>query len=82
MTAVTALESARAATKDSDLAKAEHLYKEILSKPAGTSEKAIADQEIALYELGALYRDHKYVTVEVFFGISSKARCLLRTSQQ
>ncbi|KAK9380593.1 uncharacterized protein V2V93DRAFT_359421 [Kockiozyma suomiensis] len=62
MTAVTALESARAATKDSDLAKAEHLYKEILSKPAGTSEKAIADQEIALYELGALYRDHKKIT--------------------
>ncbi|KAK7205744.1 hypothetical protein BZA70DRAFT_276940 [Myxozyma melibiosi] len=55
------LEAARLATEGSDLAKAEHLYREILSKPVGASEKAIAEQETALYELGALYRDHNKI---------------------
>ncbi|KAK9485056.1 hypothetical protein V1527DRAFT_519954 [Lipomyces starkeyi] len=55
------LQEAQAAAKLDNLAKAEHLYKEVLSNSAGTNEKAIAEQETALYELGALYRDHKRI---------------------
>ncbi|KAK9360932.1 hypothetical protein V1504DRAFT_422106 [Lipomyces starkeyi] len=55
------LQEAQAAAKLDNLAKAEHLYKEVLSNSAGTNEKAIAEQETALYELGALYRDHKKI---------------------
>ncbi|KAK9340515.1 hypothetical protein LIPSTDRAFT_67284 [Lipomyces starkeyi NRRL Y-11557] len=55
------LQEARAAAKLDNLAKAEHLYKEVLSNSAGTNEKAIAEQETALYELGTLYRDHKKI---------------------
>ncbi|KAK9239725.1 hypothetical protein V1525DRAFT_355516 [Lipomyces kononenkoae] len=57
----TLLQEAQAATKAENLVKAEHLYKEILSKSAGTNEKALAEQETALYELGALYRDHRKI---------------------
>ncbi|KAK9331708.1 hypothetical protein V1520DRAFT_290292 [Lipomyces starkeyi] len=59
------LQEARAAAKLDNLAKAEHLYKEVLSNSAGTNEKAIAEQETALYELGTLYRDHKYVLYDL-----------------
>ncbi|KAK9316575.1 hypothetical protein V1522DRAFT_400584 [Lipomyces starkeyi] len=55
------LQEAQAAAKLDNLAKAEHLYKEVLSNSAGTNEKAIAEQETALYELGALYRDHRKI---------------------
>ncbi|KAK9351743.1 hypothetical protein V1505DRAFT_368672 [Lipomyces doorenjongii] len=55
------LQEAQAAAKLDNLAKAEHLYKEVLSNSAGTNEKAIAEQETALYELGTLYRDHKRI---------------------
>ncbi|KAK9375116.1 uncharacterized protein V1513DRAFT_478982 [Lipomyces chichibuensis] len=55
------LQEAQAAAKMGNLAKAEHLYKEVLSNGAGTNEKAIAEQETALYELGTLYRDHKKI---------------------
>ncbi|KAK9389262.1 hypothetical protein V1515DRAFT_551654 [Lipomyces mesembrius] len=55
------LQEAQAAAKLDNLAKAEHLYKEVLSNSAGTNEKAIAEQETALYELGTLYRDHKKI---------------------
>ncbi|KAK9365869.1 hypothetical protein V1509DRAFT_666720 [Lipomyces kononenkoae] len=55
------LQEAQAATKADNLVKAENLYKEILSKSAGINEKALAEQETALYELGALYRDHKKI---------------------
>jgi 26S proteasome regulatory subunit N6 len=41
-------------------AKAEAIYKEILSKPPGTNEAALKDYETALMALGELYRDHKY----------------------
>ncbi|KAK9321408.1 hypothetical protein V1517DRAFT_262446 [Lipomyces orientalis] len=57
----TLLQEAQAAAKADNLAKAEHLYREILSKSAGNNEKAIAEQETALYELGALYRDHRKI---------------------
>lgn len=42
-----------------DPAKAETLYREVLSKPVGTSEIASRDYESALIGLGELYRDHK-----------------------
>ncbi|KAJ8101157.1 hypothetical protein POJ06DRAFT_89909 [Lipomyces tetrasporus] len=57
----TVLQEAQAAAKADNLAKAEHLYRDILSKSAGNNEKAIAEQETALYELGALYRDHRKI---------------------
>lgn len=43
----------------SDPSQAEKLYKEVLSKPVGTSESASRDYENALTGLGELYRDHK-----------------------
>ncbi|KAK9450950.1 uncharacterized protein V1518DRAFT_412142 [Limtongia smithiae] len=58
MTTSSLLAEAQAAAKTDDLAKAEHLYKTLLAEKVGRNEKAIAEQEQALYELGALYRDH------------------------
>ena len=45
----------------SEPAKAESIYKDILSKNPGTSEGAIKNFETALLSLGELYRDHKKV---------------------
>lgn len=42
-----------------DPAKAEALYKDILSKSPGTSEAALREYETALMGLGELYRDQK-----------------------
>lgn len=42
-------------------AKAEAIYKEILSKPPGTSDAELKEFETALLSLGELYRDHKKV---------------------
>jgi 26S proteasome regulatory subunit N6 len=44
----------------SDPAKAEGIYKEIISKPPSvTSDAAIKEYETALISLGELYRDQK-----------------------
>lgn len=51
-------EAQKAAT--SDPRKAEHIYKDIISKPpAVTSDSAIREYETALIALGELYRDEK-----------------------
>lgn len=42
-----------------DPAKAESLYKDVLSKGPGTGEEALRDYENALMGLGELYRDGK-----------------------
>lgn len=42
-------------------AKAESIYKDILSKNPGTNEKAIKNFETALVSLGQVYRDQKKV---------------------
>lgn len=55
------LETARKLIKAEKLAEAESAYRTLLEKSAGSDEKAIQAQEQALYELGKLYRDHKYV---------------------
>lgn len=52
------LEEAKKQTKDQP-AKAEQTYKEILSKPPGSNDKAVRDFENALTGLGELYRDHQ-----------------------
>jgi hypothetical protein len=52
------IEEAKQLSKDSP-AKAEAIYKEILSQPPGTSDKAVREFETALLGLGELYRDHK-----------------------
>lgn len=44
----------------SDPKKAEHIYKDIVSKPPSvTSDAAIREYEVALISLGELYRDQK-----------------------
>lgn len=42
-----------------DPARAESLYKEVLSKGPGSSEASSRDYEASLLGLGELYRDHK-----------------------
>ena len=54
------LENARKLATADKLAEAEAAYRSLLEKPAGNNEKAIQVQELGLYELGKLYRDHKY----------------------
>lgn len=39
--------------------KSEPIFKDILSKPPGSNDKAVRDFENALIGLGELYRDHK-----------------------
>lgn len=55
------LETARKLAKSDKLTEAENAYRGLLEKSAGSNEKAIQAQEQALYELGKLYRDHRYV---------------------
>ena len=45
--------------RQSDPAKAEAIYKEILSKGAGSTDAALREYEAALVGLGELYRDTK-----------------------
>jgi hypothetical protein len=45
--------------KKSDPAKAEEIYKEILTQPPSTNEASIKNLETALVSLGELYRDQK-----------------------
>lgn len=52
------IEEAKKLSKDQP-AKAEQIYKEILSKPPGANDRAVRDFENALIGLGELYRDHK-----------------------
>ena len=52
------IEEAKKLAKDQP-SKAEAIYKEILSQPPGTSDKAVREFETALLGLGELYRDHK-----------------------
>lgn len=52
------IEEAKKLTADQP-AKAEQIYKDILSKPPGTNDRAVRDFENALIGLGELYRDHK-----------------------
>ncbi|WWC87200.1 uncharacterized protein L201_002086 [Kwoniella dendrophila CBS 6074] len=55
-TSATQLEAA-SSSSSSDPAKAEQIYRDILSKKA-VDEDELRDQETALVKLGALYRDH------------------------
>jgi len=52
------LEEAKQLAKDQPQ-KAEQIYKDILSKPPGSNDKAVREFENALMGLGELYRDHK-----------------------
>lgn len=52
------VEEAKKLSKDQPQ-KAEQIYKDILSKPPGTNERAVCDFENALTGLGELYRDGK-----------------------
>lgn len=67
------LESARTLATANKLAEAEFAYRNLLETPLppANNEKAIQIQEQALYELGKLYCDHKYVFLiflMAFFG--------------
>jgi hypothetical protein len=52
-------EAAEAKAKG-DIIVAEKIYHDILSKSAGNNETALREQEVALIQLGKLYRDQKY----------------------
>ncbi|KJX98854.1 26s proteasome non-atpase regulatory subunit 11 like protein [Zymoseptoria brevis] len=52
------IEEARKLSKD-EPQKSEAIYKDILSKPPGSNDKAVREFESALIGLGELYRDHK-----------------------
>jgi hypothetical protein len=52
-------EAAEAKAKG-DVVVAEKIYHDILSKSAGNNETALREQEVALIQLGQLYRDQKY----------------------
>jgi 26S proteasome regulatory subunit N6 len=56
------LEDAQELAK-TDLPKAEAIYKEILSTPPGMNDAALRDYELALMELGGLYRDKRFVRI-------------------
>ncbi|KAK3707064.1 26S proteasome regulatory subunit rpn6 [Vermiconidia calcicola] len=52
------IEEAKKLSKDQP-SKAEGVYKDILSKPPGSNDRAVRDFESALMSLGELYRDQK-----------------------
>jgi 26S proteasome regulatory subunit N6 len=52
------IEEARKLSKD-EPQKSEAIYKDILSNPPGSNDKAVREFENALIGLGELYRDHK-----------------------
>jgi len=47
--------------------KAEQMLKEIIATKLGMNEEAMKEYELALMELGALYRDQRLVTVHELF---------------
>ena len=53
------LEEAGEAKKAGDIVRAEQIYHDILSTEAGTNEAALREQELALTQLGELYRDQR-----------------------
>ena len=57
----TLLDEAAEAKKRGDIATTERIYNAILSKSAGTNESALRAQEIAMTQLGELYRDQKFI---------------------
>lgn len=59
----------------SDPAKAEDIYKEVLSKDPGSNETAIKNYETALVALGELYRDQK--RVDALAELVKQARSVL-----
>ena len=59
------LAEADQAKKHGDLAKAESIYHEILSKSAGSNESGLREQETALLKLGELHRDQQYPTLRI-----------------
>ena len=54
------LQQAAEAKKKGDLLGQERIYHAILSKSAGTNESALREQELALVQLGELYRDQRH----------------------
>ncbi|KAK9477964.1 hypothetical protein V1514DRAFT_332473 [Lipomyces japonicus] len=59
---MSSLAKAQAAAKANDLAAAERIYRHILTNAASNNvEKAIAEKETALYQLGQLYQSHNKV---------------------
>lgn len=52
------IEEAKKLAKDQPN-KAEQIYKDVLSKPPGSNDRAVRDFENALMGLGELYRDQK-----------------------
>jgi 26S proteasome regulatory subunit N6 len=47
------------AKSSKDAGKSEKIYKDVLSKPPGSNDRAVRDFENALVALGELYRDQK-----------------------
>ena len=70
------LEEAQQIQKTSP-AKAEAVYKEILSKEPGTNDAALREYELTLMALGELYRDSRCVGM-LFDGLEkcSDGKCL------
>jgi 26S proteasome regulatory subunit N6 len=60
----TRLEEAAEAKAKGDMVGVEQIYHEILSKDAGNNESALREQEVALIQLGELYRDQRCVRRE------------------
>lgn len=56
------LEDAQKLAK-TNLLGAEAIYKDILSKPPGMNDAALRDYELALMDLGGLYRDSRFVII-------------------
>jgi len=55
------LEAATEASKAGNFIRAEEIYREILSKPPTTNEAALRESELALTQLGELYKEQKYL---------------------
>ena len=66
------IEEARKTAKN-EPAKAEKLYKDVLSEGPGTTDASVKNYELAFTGLGALYRDQKKVNelVELIQGTRS-----------
>lgn len=61
----TRLDEAAEAKKKGDVTIAEQIYHDILSKSAGNNESALREQESALIQLGELYRDEKFISLQI-----------------
>jgi 26S proteasome regulatory subunit N6 len=53
------LDHAAEVKKTGDVVQEEQIYLDILSQSAGTNESALREQELALIQLGELYRDQR-----------------------